>query len=157
MLACGLCSLSRSRGSGGGGESGADKGSDGGLAGSQRQGAEEEEEVLSFALQAFETSLVPVFLVGVGDRGPRGFASRSAQSGVTLACLHTPLPATFHSLPLPPTQTPPPLPIHLACKAPVRPGCLATESTHCPPPPAGSGPPHHHGQHPSQTTGQEPW
>lgn len=109
VLACGLCSLSRSRGSGGGGESGAAKGSDSGLAGSQRQGTEEE-EVLSFALQAFETSLVPVFLVGVGDRGPRGFVSRSAQSGVTLACLHTPLPTTFHSLPLPPTQ---PLPLSL--------------------------------------------
>ena len=66
QLACVLCSLARSRGSSSGGESGAAKGSDSGLAGGQDRGAKEE-EVLSVTLQAFETSLVPAFLVGVID------------------------------------------------------------------------------------------
>ena len=63
-----VCSLSRSRGSGSEGDGGKAKGSDGGLPGSTHR-KDEEEEVLSFALQAFETSLVPVFLVGMADLG----------------------------------------------------------------------------------------
>lgn len=63
-----VCRLSRSRGSGSGGDGGEAQCSDGSLPGSTHRN-EEEEEVLSFVLQAFETSLVPVFLVGMADLG----------------------------------------------------------------------------------------
>ena len=63
-----VCSLSRSRGSGSGGDGGTAKCIASDFPGSTHR-EDEEEEVLSFTLQAFETSLVPVFLVGMTDLG----------------------------------------------------------------------------------------
>ena len=110
-----MFSLSRSRGSGGGGGSGAAKCTDSGLLGSRHRSAEEE-EVLSFALQAFETSLVPVFLVGLAYWGAWQeldfIRRRSAQSGChSYLTILTPHPHSHHPHSLTPhthkTLTPP--------------------------------------------------
>lgn len=93
-------SLSRSRDSGGGGvgDGSAAKCSGNGHSGSKCRSADEE-EVLSFALQAFETTLVPVFLVGLPELG----------EDVSICLLsHRPasLPLTPHPSLLPLTPSP---------------------------------------------------